>query len=167
MKDEFTDALLNNADKIILEEYDWYAPLIGDWYFDYYDNLESPQPRHVIGEWIFRKILEGSIVQDLFICPSRTERITNPQEDGEYGVALRKFNFDEKCYNMVYSTKDYMIHVNWKKECDKLVGTVQEVPDNQFIFSDITPDSFKWTNIQIQNNGTSKELSRIFAKRKK
>ena len=31
-----------------------------------------------------------------------------------------------------------MIHVNWKKECDKLVGTVQEVPDNQFIFSDIT-----------------------------
>ena len=82
-------------------------------------------------------------------------------------LALRKFNFDEKCYNMVYSTKDYMIHVNWKKECDKLVGTVQEVPDNQFIFSDITPDSFKWTNIQTQNNGTSKELSRIFAKRKK
>lgn len=32
---------------------------------------------------------------------------------------------------------------------------------------DITLDSFKWTNIQIQNNGTSKELSRIFAKRKK
>lgn len=50
MKDEFTDALLNNADKIIPEEYDWYAPLIGDWDFDYYDNLESPQPRHVIGE---------------------------------------------------------------------------------------------------------------------
>ena len=55
MKDEFTDALLNNADKIILEEYDWYAPLIGDWDFDYYDNLESPQPRHVIGEWISEK----------------------------------------------------------------------------------------------------------------
>lgn len=166
MKNEFTEALLNNAEKIIPEEYDWYAPLIGDWDFDYYDAPESSQPRHVIGEWLFRKILEGSIVQDIFICPSRTERITNPQEDGEYGVALRKFNFDEKCYNMVYSTKDYMIHVNWRKENDKLIGTVQEVPDNQFIFSDITPDSFKWTNIQIQDDGTAKVLSKILARRK-
>lgn len=62
MKNEFTEALLNNAEKIIPEEYDWYAPLIGDWDFDYYDALESSQPRHVIGEWLFRKILEGSIV---------------------------------------------------------------------------------------------------------
>ena len=70
----FTDALLNNAEKIIPKEYDWYAPLIGDWDFDYYDNLESENPRHVIGEWIFRKILEGSIVQDiLYVLPEQKE----------------------------------------------------------------------------------------------
>lgn len=164
--DMFTDALLNNTEEIIPKEYDWYAPLIGDWDFDYYDNLESDAPRHVIGEWLFRKILEGSIVQDLFICPSRAERLTNPQVDGEYGTALRKYNFEEKCYDMIYSTKDYMIHVKWRKESDKLIGTVQEVPSNQFIFSDITENSFKWTNIEIQKNGTTKVLSRIFARRK-
>lgn len=162
----FIDALLNNAKAIIPQEYDWYAPLIGDWDFDYYDNLESENPRHVIGEWLFRRILEGSIVQDIFICPSRVERIANPQDDGEYGVALRKFNFEEKCYNMIYSTKDYMIHVKWQKECNRLVGTVQEVPNNQFVFSDITNDSFKWTNVEIQENGATKVLSKIFARRK-
>ncbi len=164
--DEFTDALLNNADTIIPKEYDWYAPLIGDWDFDYYDDLESANPRHVIGEWLFRKILEGSIVEDLFICPSRKERIINPEEDGEYGAAFRKYNFKEKCYDMVYNTKDYTIHVKWQKENENLVGTVQEIPSNRFIFSDITKDSFKWTNTQYQKDGTIKEISNIFARRK-
>ncbi|MGN1415500.1 MAG: hypothetical protein ACI4XF_01540 [Oscillospiraceae bacterium] len=165
--DMFADTLLNNAENIIPKEYDWYAPLIGDWDFDYYDDLKNEKPRHVVGEWIFRKILEGSIVQDIFICPSRTERTAAPQKDGEYGSALRKFNFEEKCYDMVYCTKDYMIHVKWQKESDKLVGTVQEAPDNRFIFSDITKDSFSWANIQIKDNGITKVISKIYAKRKK
>lgn len=164
--DKFADALLNSAENIIPEEYDWYAPLIGDWDFEYYDNLESESPRHVIGEWIFRKILEGSIVQDIFICPSRAERVINPQKDAEYGTALRKFNFEEKCYDMVYCTKDYAIHVKWHKENDNLIGRVQEFPDNRYIFSDIGKDSFSWTNIQVLDNGMTKTVSKIYAKRK-
>ncbi|MDE7295432.1 MAG: hypothetical protein K2N72_13500 [Oscillospiraceae bacterium] len=162
----FAEALFDNASDIISQGYDWYAPLIGDWDFDYYDGLENEHPRHVKGEWLFRKILEGSVVQDIFICPSRTERLTDPQEDGEYGTALRKFDFGEKCWKMVYCTKDYTIHVNWQQEHDKLVGTVLENPDNRFIFSEITENSFHWQNVIIRENGKSKVISNIYARRK-
>ncbi|MGN0691220.1 MAG: hypothetical protein ACI4K7_02610 [Oscillospiraceae bacterium] len=164
--DMFADALLNSAENIIPEEYDWYAPLIGSWDFEYYGDPGSEKPLHVVGEWIFRKILEGSIVQDIFICPSRTARSTEPTKNGEYGTALRRFNFEEKCYDMVYCTKDYAVHVKWHKENDNLIGTVQEFPDNRYIFSDITEDSFNWTNIRVLDNGITKTISNIYAKRK-
>lgn len=165
----FTEALSDNASDIIPQGYDWYAPLIGDWDFDYYDGYDGSENeplRHVRGEWLFRKILEGSVVQDIFICPSRTERLTDPQEDGEYGTALRRFDFGEKCWKMVYCTMDYAIHVNWQKEQDRLVGTVSENPDNRFIFSEITENSFHWQNIIIHENGSSEVISNICARRK-
>ena len=165
--DFFYEALLSSVENIIPQEDDWFAPLIGDWDFDYYDGLENEEPRHVVGEWIFRKILEGSIVEDMFICPSRKERKIHPQDDGEYGVAIRKYNFEEHCYNMVYSTKDYMIHVDWKKEGDYLVGYVVEIPSNRFIFSDMDDNTFQWTNIEVLENGKIKTLSKIIARRKK
>ena len=69
--DTFSEALLSTGTDKIQEEYDWFAPLIGDWDCDYYDELINHQRRHVKGEWIFRRILEGTGVQDIFIFPSR------------------------------------------------------------------------------------------------
>ena len=169
--DMFSEALFENAGDIIPEGYDWYAPLIGDWDFDYYDGYENGTPRHVTGEWLFRKILEGAAVQDIFICPSRETRLTDPQEDGEYGTALRRFDFNEKCWKMVYITKDYAIHVKWgyypSEEGGRLVGTVRENPDNRFIFDSITGTSFHWQNIVICEDGTERVVSNIYARRKK
>lgn len=96
-------------------------------------------PVMLLANGFFEKNLEKSIIQDLFMSHSKTERITKPQEDGEYVLH----------YQGLYDS------CKLAKKCDKLIGTVQEAPDNQFIFS----DSFKWTNIQIQNNGTSKTQS--------
>ncbi|MCM1578358.1 MAG: hypothetical protein NC078_06130 [Ruminococcus sp.] len=165
----FDEALLGNVSDIIPQGYDRYAPLIGDWDFDYYDGYngsESKTLRQVKGEWLFRKVLEGSAVQDIFICPSRPERQTKPQKDGEYGTAIRRFDFGEKCRKMFCCTKDYNIHVTWQKEQDRLVGTVSENPDNRFIFSEITENSFHWQNIVVRENGSSEVISNIYAKRK-
>ena len=62
----------------IPEEFDWFAPLIGDWDCDYYDELINNQKRHVKGEWIFRRILEGVGVQDSFLWEN-----VKYQEDGK------------------------------------------------------------------------------------
>ena len=70
--DTFSEALLSTKAYKIPEDYDWFAPLIGDWDCDYYDEPEKGQKRHVKGEWIFRRILEGTGIQDVFIFPSRS-----------------------------------------------------------------------------------------------
>ena len=37
--DTFSDALLSPETRRIPDEYDWFAPLLGDWDCDYYDEL--------------------------------------------------------------------------------------------------------------------------------
>lgn len=76
--DTFFEALVSDKTLNIPDEYDWFAPLIGDWDFDYYDGYDNPEIRHMKGEWIFRRVLEGAGIEDLFICPSRATKDINP-----------------------------------------------------------------------------------------
>ena len=56
--DNFTEALYGRSEETIPEEYDWFAPLLGDWEFDYKDKFidgdRSRPQRQLKGEWIFR-----------------------------------------------------------------------------------------------------------------
>lgn len=65
--DNFVGALLSTSTDKIPEQYDWFAPLIGDRDCDYYDELIDNKKHHVKGERIFRRILEGAGVQDIFM----------------------------------------------------------------------------------------------------
>jgi len=79
---EFITALCSNARKgRIPEEYDFFGGLIGEWDIIWDDHLEEAEPRRVKGEWIFSRVLDGMAVQDLFIVPSREERLRNKQPD--------------------------------------------------------------------------------------
>ena len=77
--DRFAEALLSRqANSALPLEDDWFAPLLGDWEFDYQDR----GGRRLQGEWYFRRALDGMAIEDLFICPSRDTREENPQPDG-------------------------------------------------------------------------------------
>jgi len=69
-----------------------FTPLLGEWEIEWVDGKGTENERHVIGEWLFSEILNGEGIQDVFICPSRTERIINPQPDAEYGTTIRIYN---------------------------------------------------------------------------
>ncbi len=83
--DRFIDALLSAKTDKIPDEYDWFAPLLGDWDCDYYDELNG-QKRYVKGEWIFRRVLEGAGIQDIFIFPSRATKEQQPQPEWDWCV---------------------------------------------------------------------------------
>lgn len=161
--DDFYNALVSENSSIP-QEYDWYAPLIGDWDFDYYDGRDGG--RHICGEWIFRRILEGAGVEDLFICPSRATKDENPQPDGEYGVAVRMFDSERKCYNMVYTQGNFMARLEVHCENDKIVCTVLDWENEKWVFSEITENSFRWNNITVLEDGTWRNNCDIYAKRK-
>ena len=86
---DFTTALCSKVrNGRIPEEYDFFGILIGEWDIVWNDHLEEVNPRKVKGEWIFSRVLDGTAVQDLFIVPSRTERLRNKQPDAEYGRSV-------------------------------------------------------------------------------
>ena len=164
MMNTFVDALLSEKTNMIPDEYDWFAPLIGDWDCDYYDEPTKGQKRHVKGEWIFRRVLEGVGIQDIFIFPSRDTRENDPQPDGEYGTSLRMYNKDNKCYDVVYTCAGTMKRLTFKKEDDRLVGKVLDEENTYWIFSDITNNSFHWEFV-IEKNGSRELVCEILGKR--
>lgn len=165
--DEFVNALLSARESSkIPEEYDWYAPLLGDWDFDYYDIQDGKRTRHVEGEWMFRRVLDGTAIEDLFICPSRETRDTNPQPDGEYGAAVRMFNSGIGGYDMVYTARGFMIRLEVHMEDGKIVCTVLDRKENKWVFDEITKQTFHWKNITVQENGVWKVNCEVLAVRK-
>ena len=164
MTDLFSQALISRTGKIP-EAFDWFAPLIGDWTCDYYDEPEKGRKRHVKGEWIFRRILDGTGVQDVFIFPSRDTRETDPQPDGEYGTSLRMFNREKGCYDVVYTCERCMKRLTFRKEGDRLAGKVLDEEGAFWIFSGMEPDRFHWENVLIREDGSKELVCEIFGKR--
>ena len=163
--DIFAEALLSGKTEKIPESYDWFAPLIGDWDCDYYDEPEAGQKRHVKGEWIFRRILEGAGIQDVFIFPSRSTKETDPQPDGEYGTSLRMFNREKGWYDVVYTCDRCMKRLTFRKEEDRLAGEVLDEEGAYWIFSDMTTDGFHWENVRNREDGTRELVCEIYGKR--
>ena len=89
--DTFSEALLSSKTNRIPESFDWFAPLLGDWDCDYYDEYVKGEKRHVKGEWIFRHVLEGTGVQDIFIFPSRATKEAHPEPDGSRELVCEIF----------------------------------------------------------------------------
>src|SRR3712207_8441757 len=86
--DNFYEALIGKKSK----KKTIFSPLIGEWEIEWIDGKGTENERHVIGEWLFSEILSGQGIQDIFICPSRAERLINPQPDAEYGTTIRVYN---------------------------------------------------------------------------
>ena len=162
----FSEALLSNKTKKIPEEFDWFAPLIGDWDCDYFDEYYAKgEKRHVKGEWIFRRVLEGVGIQDIFIFPSRATKVNEPQPDGEYGTSLRIYNQANSCYDVVYTCAGTMKRLTFKKEGDRIEGKVLDEKSTYWIFSDITENSFHWEYIMNKEDGSRELVCEIFGKR--
>lgn len=114
---EFSDALIDTGKKgKIPKEYDWFGFLIGEWDILYSDNHGTGRERQVKGEWIFSWVLDGTAIQDVFICPSRAERQIHPQPDATWGTTLRIFNPGTKAWDIFYGATGEAERLEAKKE---------------------------------------------------
>ncbi|ACU91687.1 MAG: hypothetical protein E6494_06775 [Capnocytophaga sp.] len=109
---EFIKALhYDKKDPRIPEEYDFFGALVGEWNIEWVDHLEADELRRVKGEWIFSWVLEGTAIQDVFIVPSRSERLQNKQPDAEYGTTLRIFNPRSSTWDIFYGCRGEAIRL--------------------------------------------------------
>lgn len=160
--DAFEQALVcPDRSPVIPREEDWFAPLLGDWRFDYSDA----RGRKLKGEWFFRRVLEGMAIEDIFICPSRDTKEQNPQPDGEYGVAVRMYNAARHCYDMTYVCARYTRRLEVRREQGKIVCTRQDDPSRKWVFLRVTEDTFHWQNVSVLQDGTWSVNCEVFATR--
>lgn len=157
--EEFVRALLSEERSpcIPLED-DWFAPLLGDWRFDFSDA----GGRRLRGEWFFRRVLEGTAIEDLFICPARG---TPPQPDGEYGAAIRVYDPARRCYRMTYVCTKYTKQLEVRKENGQLVCTLLDDSRNRWVFTHIGEDTFQWQNQTLLESGEIKINCEVKASR--
>ena len=158
-----------NASPDIPPQDSWFAPLIGEWDFVWTDKQNCSEC-DICGEWIFSWIIEGCAIQDVFICPSRSQRNNNKSKDVTYGTTLRWYNAKEHCWEAVYAEKESFSTLKAKKDKSDIVLTCTncEGYEMKWIFSEIKPDSFYWRNIISNDSGESwNVISQVYATRRK
>lgn len=165
---EFIEALISKEKSSrIPDNHNFFGQLVGEWDFEWVDNHGQERERHVKGEWIFSWILEGTAVQDIFICPSREERQKSKQPDAEYGTTIRIYNPKSQTWDIFYGCSGQAARLEALKVGDAIVLTEINDQKMKWIFSNIKDDSFHWQNIRTQDGITWKVYGELFAHRRK
>ena len=166
--DGFAEALIcKSKSNIIPEAQNLFGTLIGEWDFEWVDNHGTDKERHIKGEWIFSWILEGTAIQDIFICPSREERINNRQSDAEYGTTIRIYNPQSEAWDIFYGCTGEATRLQARKEGEMVVLTEVASQKMKWVFSEIRENSFHWRNMRTEDGVTWKVQGELFALRRK
>lgn len=162
----FINALCGSAESIeIPAGHDFFAPLIGEWDIEWSDH-EGGAARKVAGEWIFARVLDGSAVQDVFIVPSRAQRLANPQPDAEYGTTVRIYNPANGTWDVFYGCSGTALRLTARKEGGAIVLTENGEGRMRYLFSQITESSFLWRKELRDGAGLWQIVARVHARRK-
>lgn len=164
---EFITALCcNTLSERISEEYDFWGGLIGEWNIMWNDHFEDIEPRRVKGEWIFSRILDGTAVQDLFIVPSRAERLRDKQSDAEYGTTLCIFNPKTMAWDVFYGCMGEAIRLTARKVGEEIILTENTAKKMRYVFSEIKSSSFLWRKARKNENNEWLTVAKVTAERK-
>jgi hypothetical protein len=156
----FSDALISRFPKKDYEnKLNLFGQFVGEWDFDWIwiGDGSREDANKVKGEWIFSWVLDGTAIQDVWICPSREETLKHEHLHTEYGTTIRFYNPNEDAWNVVYGCSDYMTVLKARQENSNIVLEAQNIVGYKmkWVFSDITADSFTWRNMRSDDNGAT------------
>lgn len=145
---KFADLLVSDKPE---KNLDLYGRFVGEWDFVWY-NPQDNSDEKVKGEWIFSYVLQGTAVQDLFICPSVAERKANPRDYMEYGTTIRfPLNDGSDKWHILYASDNG--HKADRLIAEEIDGDIIQTGINydsedttlwQWNFRNITADYFRW-----------------------
>jgi len=155
----------------IPEAADTYGWLIGSWELDVLHYRVNVADRHLKGEVHFAWVLEGRAVQDVWIMPRRPERgVELDRNCNMYGTTIRVWDPALQAWrvtwvNPVNGGRDELIG-RWSGKDVVQVGTHSDGTPIRWIFSQITPDSFRWTGEALERDGNTWRLEGEFRARR-
>jgi len=154
----------------IAPEDDVYGWLIGSWGLDVRRYGVDVFARNFRGEVHFAWVLEGRAVQDVWIMPQRSVRTPQMEKTcNMHGTTLRVWDASLKAWritwiNPVTGGRDELIG-RWSGKDIVQVGARNGTPI-RWMFTEITPDSFRWTGEVLETDGTTSRLEGEFLARR-
>lgn len=145
--------------------YDW---LLGAWDVEVFDVQDDGSRRKTRGEWHFARVLEGRAIQDVFIVPARAERKSDepPKPGNRYGTTIRVYDpaadhWRITWFNPVTGEKDSLMA---RRQGEEILqeGKDDEGAPMRWVFSDITPRSFRWRGEVSRDGGKTWRLGAEF-----
>lgn len=155
----------------IPEAMDVYGWLIGSWELDVRTYWADVSARGLKGEVHFAWVLEGRAVQDVWIMPRRGERTAEPDRAcNMYGTTLRVWDPDLQAwrvswFNPVTGARCDLIG-RWSGKDIVQIGVLPNGSPTRWLFTEITPDSFRWTGENLQADGVTWKLEGDFRARR-
>jgi len=158
-KVDFASALVaTDRSPEIPQQADAYGWLIGSWDLDVFDYDANGNVQRSRGEVHFDWVLEGRAVQDVWIMPPRVERAAKlDRRHNRYGTTLRVWDSAMQAWrvtwiNPVTGCRDELIGRRSGQDIVQ-VGTHADGTPIRWIFTEITPDSFRWTGEALEPDG--------------
>jgi hypothetical protein len=164
----FVDALISaERSPEIADSDDVYGWLVGSWELEVKHYVVDVRERHIKGEVHFAWVLEGRAMQDLWIFPARNKR--PPAKDdivNSYGMTLRIWDPGIRAWrvtwnNPVTGRRDELVGRRQGKDIVQ-IGTRSDATPIRWIFSEITPESFRWTGESLNPDGETWKLEGEF-----
>ncbi len=155
----------------ISEAEDVYGWLIGSWELDVFYYMIDVSARHIKGEVHFAWALEGRAVQDVWIMPRIAERTSQVDKScNMYGTTLRVWDASIQGWrvtwiNPVTGSRDELIGRWSGNGADREIVQVGRHADGtpiRWTFSEITPNSFRWTGEALEPDGKTWKLQGEF-----
>jgi hypothetical protein len=151
----------------IPETSDVYGWLIGSWELEVRRYGMDLSERHVKGEVHFAWVLEGRVVQDIWIIPRLSERTASLEKIvNSYGVTLRVWDPAIQAWrvtwiNPITGRRDELVG-RWSGEDIVQIGAHSDGTPIRWVFSEITPNSFRWTGEVLNPDGKTWKLEAEF-----
>lgn len=143
-----------------------FGRFVGRWDLDvtYFDPAGAVS-REVKGEWHFGWVLEGRALADVWIVPPRSLREPSGPPAGEYGMSLRFYDDDISAWRSTWLGPVHKVVLPFiaKQIGEEMV--LERTEDQrlvQWIFSNITPDTFTWQNLVSIDRGETWRLEQQF-----
>ena len=156
----------------IPESADVYGWLIGSWELDVRYYQVDVSASGIKGEVHFGWVLEGRAVQDVWICPPRSQRSAGVDKTvNTYGMTLRVWDPQIQAWrvtwiNPVSGRRDELIG-RWSGKDVMQVGARSDGTPIRWSFTEITPDSFRWLGESLMPDGKSWKLEGEFRARRR
>jgi hypothetical protein len=171
-KTDFFEALVaGGLSPEIPEEFNLYGRLIGSWVLDVIHYRVNVASRNLEGEAHFAWVLEGRAVQDTWIMPRRSDRTAEIDRTcNMYGTTFRVWDPAIQAWrvtwtNPVTGMRDELV-ARWSGKDIVQIGTHSDGTPIRWIFTDITPDSFRWIGEALNPDGKTWRLEGEFRGRR-